>query len=108
MVLSSKPPAANTATGPAQVQREQAPLEPAPVHEVYSVSKRLRAQVFERDDGLYSLEFERLMPGNPEHDEPSYWSPLNRPKTIVDTIDRARAMALEGLAEEAAAGTGRC
>jgi hypothetical protein len=71
-----------------------------PIQELYAATKQVRAQIYERPDGLYQIEFERLMPALPEHEEPSHWSPLNRPKTIVDTIERARELALEGLVAE--------
>jgi hypothetical protein len=102
MVLSSKPPAAASPTALAHGQQEHEAL----VQEMLGASRRVRARIYGRADGLYSVEFERLMPGDPEHQEPAYWSPINRPKTIVDTLERARAMALDGLVEEAA-GSGR-
>lgn len=107
MVVSSKPPTLDDPTGLPQVELDQAPPDPAPAHEVYGTSRHIRALISERGDGLFSVEFERLMPGDPEHCEPSYWSPLHRPKTVVDTFERARAIALEVLAGEAEAGGDR-
>jgi len=56
-------------------------------------------RLFEADtgeDGLIEVEILRWVPGH-DH-EPSYWSRVGRGVTLIDTVEKARAVAVEELA----------
>lgn len=70
---------------------------PPIVEQLYSASRLARATITQRADGLYEVEVERFLEGDPLIDEPSYW-PISAPKTLTDSIERARELALENMA----------
>ena len=67
------------------------------VEELYSASKTVRARIRQRSDGLYDVEVEVFVKGSVLHQEPSWWSPIDGPKTVTDSLERARELAHEGM-----------
>ena len=68
------------------------------VEELSSSDGKWRARIVRRAaDGLFSLEIERLVPGDGLHEPREYWSPVRQSVTIADTLERARELAKEAL-----------
>ena len=68
------------------------------VEELSSSDGKRRARIVRRAaDGLFSVEFERLVPGDGPYEPREYWSPVRQSVTIADTLERARELAKESL-----------
>ena len=68
------------------------------VEELSSSDGKRRARIVQRAaDGLFSVELERLVPGEGPYEPREYWSPVRQPVTIADTLERARELAKEDL-----------
>ncbi len=66
------------------------------VQEIPSGDGKRKATLWRREDGLIEVEILRWVPGH-DH-EPSYWSRVGRGVTLIDTVEKARAVAVEELA----------
>lgn len=73
------------------------------VEELYSASKTVRARIRQRSEGLYDVEVEMFVKGSVLHQEPSWWSPIDGPKIVTDSLERARELACEGMSAAASA-----
>jgi hypothetical protein len=68
------------------------------VEQLSSADGKRRARIVQRAaDGLFSVELERLVPGEGPYEPREYWSPVRQSVTIADTLERARALAKESL-----------
>ena len=68
------------------------------VEELEADSWLVRARIEQRADGLYEIELERFLEGDPLEAEPSGWWPIPAPKMLTDSLERARQLARESLA----------
>jgi hypothetical protein len=67
------------------------------VEELQSASNLVRARIRQRSDGLYDVEVEVFVKGNALNEEPNWWALVDGPKTVTDSVERARELALEGI-----------
>lgn len=66
-----------------------------PVEAMWSQDRWLRTTIYRRGDGHFSVELERLVPGDAEYEEPPHWGRVGHGVVLTDTLDRAREIACE-------------
>jgi hypothetical protein len=66
------------------------------LEELFSQDREGRARLVRRPDGLIQVHIERRAPG--DEYGPAYWASVGHQVVLADSIERARALAREGLA----------
>lgn len=69
----------------------------AAVAVVWASSRKQRAEILRRDDGLFQVFVYREVPGDGEWEAGPYWSPVGREAILADTLERAKTLAEEEL-----------